>query len=96
VKIRKEVHTETVNVPVSLKREAIVVERVPADAFTEGEVRIPTMREEAVVEKTAKVVGEVRVSKKTETDEEVITETIRKEEVKVDKDGAPGRRRLKD
>jgi uncharacterized protein (TIGR02271 family) len=85
VNIRKEVHTETVNVPVSLKREEIVVDRVsagqgpvPADAFTEGEIRIPTMREEAVVEKTAKVVGEVRVSKKTETDEELISETIRK------------------
>lgn len=93
VHLRKEVHTETVNVPVNLKREEIVVERVaagegsvPDDAFTEGEIRIPTMREEAVVEKTAKVVGEVKVSKKTETDQEVVSESVRKEEVKVDRD----------
>ncbi|MES2572622.1 MAG: YsnF/AvaK domain-containing protein, partial [Verrucomicrobiota bacterium] len=48
VRIRKEVHTETVNTPVQLRREEVVVTRVPSgqgnvpsDAFTEGEVRIP-------------------------------------------------------
>ena len=94
VHLRKEVHTETVNVPVDLKREEIVVERVaagqgtvPADAFTEGEIRIPTRREEAVVQKEAKIVGEVRVSKKTETARENIRETVRKEEVKIEEEG---------
>ncbi len=90
-KIRKEVHTETVNTPVDLKREELVVERVdkgegnvPADAFREGEVRIPLMKEEAVVQKEAKVTGEVRVGKKQETESQNISETVRKEEVKVD------------
>jgi len=94
VHLRKEVHSETVNVPVDLKREEVVVERVgagqgtvPADAFTEGEVRIPTKREEAVVQKEAKVVGEVRVSKKTETDRENIQDSVQKEEVKIDEEG---------
>jgi uncharacterized protein (TIGR02271 family) len=92
--IRKEVHTETVNTPIELKREELVIERsdtgggeVPADAFREGEVRIPLKKEEAVVEKEARVVGEVRVGKKQETDRRNISETVRKEEVKVDQDG---------
>jgi len=80
-----------VNTPVSLKREELVVERVktgggsvPADAFREGEVRIPLKREEAVVQKEAKVVGEVRVGKKEEIERRTVSETVRKEEVKID------------
>ncbi len=91
VNIRKEVREETVNTPVSLKREELVVERVktgggsvPADAFREGEVRIPLKREEAVVQKEAKVVGEVRVGKKEEIERRTVSETVRKEEVKID------------
>ncbi|MBA3832429.1 MAG: DUF2382 domain-containing protein [Chthoniobacterales bacterium] len=90
-KIRKVVHTETVNTPVELKREELVIERsdtgggeVPEDAFREGEMRIPLMKEEAVVEKQSKVVGEVRVGKKEASDRENVSTTIRKEEVKVD------------
>ncbi|MDB6152193.1 MAG: hypothetical protein JWL90_646 [Chthoniobacteraceae bacterium] len=94
VRIRKEVHTETVNTPVQLSREEVVVTRVPvgqgnvpSDAFTEGEIRIPLSQEEAVVSKTAKVVGEVQVNKETKTDTKNVSETIRKEEVKVERDG---------
>ncbi len=94
VNIRKEVRQETVNTPVTLKREELVVERVktgggsvPADAFREGEVRIPLKQEEAVVEKEAKVVGEVRVGKKEETEQRTVSETVRKEEVKIDEKG---------
>ena len=89
--IRKEVHTERVNMPVDLKREELVVDRsntgggtVPEDAFREGEVRIPLKKEEPVVQKEAKVVGEVRVGKRQETDRQDVSETIRKEEVKVE------------
>lgn len=92
--IRKEVHTERVNTPVDLKREELVIERVdagggnvPDDAFSEGEIRIPLKREEAVIQKEAKVVGEVRVSKKEQTERQNISETVRKEEVKVDQKG---------
>lgn len=90
-RIRKEVHTETVNTPIDLKREELVIERidtgggeVPEDAFREGEVRVPLMKEEAVVQKQARVVGEVRIGKKAETSRENLSSTIRKEEVKVD------------
>lgn len=92
--IRKEVRTERVNTPVDLKREELVVERVeagegnvPEDAFREGEVRIPLKEEEAVIQKEAKVVGEVRVGKKEETRRENVSETVRKEDVKVDQEG---------
>jgi len=95
VRIRKEVHTETVNTPVQLRREEVVVERVakndpgavPADAFQSGEIRVPLSREEAVVEKTASVTGEVRVNKTAHTDTKNVQETIRKEDVKVENQG---------
>lgn len=92
--IRKEVRTETVNTPVELKREELVVERtdargddVPADAFNEGEVRIPLKKEEPVIQKEAKVVGAVKVGKKEETERQNVSDTIRKEDVKVDTTG---------
>jgi uncharacterized protein (TIGR02271 family) len=90
--IRKEVRTETVNTPVDLKREELVIERtdktggtVPGDAFNEGEIRIPLTKEEAVVQKEAKVVGEVKIGKREETERQNVSETVRKEEVKVDR-----------
>ena len=95
VRIRKEVHTETVNQPVELRREEVVVERVapgtpgavPEDAFKEGEIRVPLKEEEAVVQKTAKVTGEVRLRKEVETETKNIQETVRKEEVRVENEG---------
>lgn len=90
--IRKEVRTETVDTPVDLKREELVIERtdktggtVPGDAFSEGEIRIPLTKEEAVVQKEAKVVGEVKVGKREETERQNLSETVRKEEVKIDR-----------
>jgi len=90
--VRKEVRTETVNTPVDLKREELVIERtdktggtVPGNAFREDEVRIPLKKEEAVVEKEARVVGEVKVGKRQETEHRDISETVRKEDVKVDR-----------
>lgn len=98
--IRKEVHTERVNTPVDLKREELVIERtgasrskVPGDAFKQSEVRIPLKKEEAVVEKKPRVVGEVRVGKKKETERQNVSETVRKEEVKVDRDDTTPRKR---
>jgi uncharacterized protein (TIGR02271 family) len=92
--IRKEVRTETVNTPVELKREELVIERtdasgvdVPEDAFREGQVRIPLKKEEPVVQKEAKVVGAVKVGKREESEHQNVSETVRKEDVKVDRTG---------
>lgn len=94
VTIRKEVHTETVQTPVELRREEIVVERTgprgsegqpaPEGAFQEGTVHIPLKHEEPVVSKEARVVGEVEVRKQEGTETREVSETVRKEDVKVE------------
>ena len=96
VRLRKIVRTEVVNQPVELKREEIVVERVPAgearatttDAttgdFTEEEIYVPLRREEAVVAKEARVREEVRIGKRHETEQQTISDTVRHEDVEID------------
>ncbi|PTY06238.1 hypothetical protein DB347_12380 [Opitutaceae bacterium EW11] len=75
VRLRKVVRTETVNTPVELRREEIVIERVPADqvsacdmspSFQEEDIFIPLRREEPVVEKETRLREEVRVGKRTD------------------------------
>ena len=94
VKLHKTVTTEQVNVPVELKREDVVVERVPAqeigtgkEAFQEEVIKVPLSREEPVVEKEVHVTGGVRVRKTEGVDKETIRETVRREEVDVDESG---------
>lgn len=94
VRLRKIVRTETVNQPVELRREEIVVERVPASeagaaqgAFKGEEVYIPLRREEAVVQKEARVREEVRVRKEAQTEEQQISEPVRSEDVEIEETG---------
>jgi uncharacterized protein (TIGR02271 family) len=92
IRLRKVIRTETVNQPVELKREEIVVERVPASenvpaaqgGFKEEDVYVPLRREEPVVQKQARVTEEVHVGKKVETERTQVTEQVRKEELRVD------------
>jgi uncharacterized protein (TIGR02271 family) len=93
VRLRKVVRTEVVNQPIELKREEIVVERVPVsegatadDDFSEDEIYVPLRREEAVVNKEARVREEVRVGKREERETQTVSETIRKEDVEIEKD----------
>jgi uncharacterized protein (TIGR02271 family) len=99
VKLHKTVTTESVNVPVELKREDIVVERVPAHeveagkgTFQEEVIKVPLSREEPVVEKEVHVTGGVRVRKTQGIDTETIQETVRREDVDVDESGKTARR----
>ena len=92
VRLRKVVRTETVNQPVELQREELVVERVPASGqpasgsqFKEQQIYMPLRREEAVVSKQAHVREEVRLGKRTETEQQNISTTVRKEDVEVDR-----------
>ncbi len=95
VRLRKIVRTETVNQPVELEREEIVIERVPADqahtgqqkAFNEQEVYIPLRREEAVVQKEARLREEVRARKSTKTDRKDISEQVRREDIDIEQSG---------
>jgi uncharacterized protein (TIGR02271 family) len=98
VRLRKIVRTETVNQPVELKREEIVVERVPGKEttgqpsgkdFQQEDIFIPLCREEAVVEKESRVREEVRVSKKAETERQTVSQQVRKEDIEVQRSGAP-------
>jgi uncharacterized protein (TIGR02271 family) len=93
VRLRKIVRTETVNKPVELSREEIVIERVPASGestvqpnaqFTEEEIYIPLRREEAVVEKTARTREQVRIGKRRETEQQNIQEEVRREDVEIE------------
>jgi len=95
VRLRKIIRTETVNQPVELQHEEIVVERVPASegqretgGFEQEEIYIPLRREEAVIEKQTRVREEVRVSKKAQTERQEISEQVRKEEVQVQRSGS--------
>lgn len=93
VRLRKVVRTETVNEPVELQREEIVIERKPASGatvsgearFEEEDIFIPLRREEAVIQKDTRVREEVRVGKKTEVDQQQVTAQVRKEDLQVDR-----------
>ena len=96
VRLRKIIRTETVQQPVELQREEIVVERVPAcegtpsqGEFAEQTMFIPLRREEPVVEKQTRVREEVRVGKKKETERRTVSESVRKEDVQVENEDKP-------
>ncbi len=96
VRLRKVVRTETVNQPVELRREELIVERVPANEstgrgeadFQQREIYVPLRREEAVVQKEARVREEVRVRKDARTDRQTVSEQVRKEDVEIEREGA--------
>ena len=99
VKLHKTVTTEQVNVPVELKREDVVVERVAPHeieagkgAFQEEVIKVPLSREEPVVEKEVHVTGGVRVRKTEGLEKETIQESVRREDVHVDESGKTTRR----
>jgi uncharacterized protein (TIGR02271 family) len=103
VKLQKKVSTEQVNVPVELKREDVVIERVPAhetepagkEPFQEERVEVPLSREEPVVEKETRVTGGVRVRKTEGTERETIQENVRREDVDIDESGKTSGKGLK-
>jgi len=99
VRVRKEVHTETKHIDVPVEREEVVIERTPvhgraaaegiaAGDIAEGqEVRIPVREEQVNVSKDAVVTEEVSVGKRVVRDTERVSGDVRKEEVKVEKEG---------
>lgn len=108
VRLRKVVRTETVNQPVELRREMIVVERVgqndqsrPTEAtsgvpgtFEEGEIVIPIAREEPVVNKQVQVADRVVARTDIETDQRDVRENVRSETVEFVDRGDPNRVRV--
>ncbi len=96
VRLRKVVRTEIVNQPVEVRHEDFVVERVSADQvhtgtatsdFKEETIDMPLTREEVVVSKEAHVTGAVRLHKTEGVETQTVSETVRKEDVEVVRDG---------
>jgi len=95
VRVRKEVTTEHKSIEVPVEREEIVIERhapttghATSDAIRPGEeVRIPVMEEQVIVDKQAVVKEEVSIGKRTVQDTERVGGTVRKEELRVERQG---------
>ncbi|MDQ3751805.1 MAG: PRC and DUF2382 domain-containing protein [Actinomycetota bacterium] len=95
VRVRKYVDTEKAQTTVPTSREEISVERVPVSEgtsteaeFSEGEITVPIVEEEAVVEKRPVVKEELRISKETVTGEETVEADVRKERIDLDEEGS--------
>jgi uncharacterized protein (TIGR02271 family) len=97
VRIFQRVVETPVQENVTLREEHVKVERHPVDrpadpdridAFKEGTVELREMAEEAVVQKTARVVEEVVVGKQVTEHQDQISDTVRRTEVEVEQLGA--------
>ncbi|MGJ7917258.1 DUF2382 domain-containing protein [Massilia sp. LXY-6] len=97
VRVFSRVVETPVNETVNLREEHVNVERRPVDQpissadsslFKEQTIEMRERAEEAVVQKTARVVEEVRVGKETTQRQENIHDTVRHTEVQVEKLGA--------
>ena len=100
-RLRKYVVTENVSQTVPVSHEEIRIEREPitdanvgnaldGPAISEEEHEVVLHGERAVVEKEAVPVERVRMDTHTVTEQETITEQVRKEQVELDTDGTDG------
>jgi len=102
VRIRKVVKTETVNQPVQVRHETLVVDRLAPDAgaqgnqqaslstpFQENEIVIQLRKEEPVVETQVVPTGRVVAQKRANTEQQNIQRQVRREDVEVIKEGNP-------
>ncbi len=103
VEIGKRVVSEQVNVPVTLEREEVIIhQRTVSGRDAAGAVIgdnqtivVPISEEVAQVSKTTSVTGEVEVEKRMTTEQKTISDTVRHEEIDVNK-GTTGRVTIED
>jgi uncharacterized protein (TIGR02271 family) len=97
VRVFSRIVETPVNESVNLREEHVSVERRPVDqpisaadvaAFKEQSIELRETAEEAVVQKTARVVEEVVIGKETTQRQETINDTVRHTEVQVEQLGA--------
>ena len=98
VALRKTVETEHVQETVDLRREEVTVDRRPLSADTatnatigEGEIRVPVMEEQAVVEKRMVPTEEIVIKKRMVQEHETVEADLRRERVVYDEDNVSGR-----
>jgi uncharacterized protein (TIGR02271 family) len=96
VRLRKEVVTENKTLEVPVTREELVVERLPVsgqeaanagEIGSDKEIRVPLSEERARVEKQPVVNEEVRVGKRAVQKTERVSDDVRHEELRVNKEG---------
>jgi len=95
VRVRKEVITEQQNIQVPVSREEVVIERravndVDASGTPIGgteEIRVPLSEERVNVEKRPVVREELSVGKRTINETEQVSETVRREEARMETEG---------
>jgi uncharacterized protein (TIGR02271 family) len=96
IRLRKDIVTENQTISVPVTREEVIVEQVSAGETRplsgtigdEGEIRIPVSEEKVSVVKEPVVTGEVRVQKRAVQDNQQVSDTVRHEEVRVEKQGS--------
>jgi uncharacterized protein (TIGR02271 family) len=98
-RLRRFVVQTPVEEAVTLREEQVTIERrrpvapgtpgVPEGAFEEHTVEVHTTGEEPVVGKTARVAEEVVVRKDVTERTETVRDTVRREQVEVEKQGGP-------
>ena len=94
-RVRKEVVTEHRTMEVPVQREEVVIERqapigeptAASDIGPGEEIRVPVREEQVSVEKKPVVKEEVTVGKRTVQDTERVAGEVRKEEVRVEREG---------
>jgi len=97
VGLHKEVVSEqkTINVPVTheeviIERHAVTDGRVDNTPIGEGEViRVPVSEEQVNVTKNTVVTGEVAIGKRAVEETQQVTDTVRREEARIDQQGNP-------
>ena len=98
VRVHRRLLERPVEEQVTLREERAVVERHPVDrpageadlqAFEDQTIELRETREEAVVEKTARVVEEVRVGTEVNERTETVRDTVRRSDVEVESVDAP-------
>jgi uncharacterized protein (TIGR02271 family) len=96
VQVGKDIVEEQRRVDVPVTREEVVVERHPVDRrpadqpidATEREtIEVPVREEQVEVEKRPVVYEEVGIGKRTTRDTEQVSDTVRREELRVDREG---------
>jgi len=98
VRLRKVVKTETVNEPVQLRSESVVIERVPAatggtadsgsQAFQDQEVAIQLHHDEPVVQTQVVPAGQIVAQTRSDLRQTNIQQQVRSEDVAVDRGNA--------
>ena len=99
VRLRKIVKTETVNEPVQLRTESVVIDRQPAatgrgsaesgsQPFQEQEITIQLHHDEPVVQTQIEPAGQITAQTRTDTRQTTIQKQLRSEDVTIDKGNA--------